>query len=149
MNYAVKGIEHLSISVNDLDQALNFYVNLLGFNVVKSFESCGDDTDKIVGLDNCVQDIVILSLDGQPPFIELIHYLSPNECLKSSCNLDENTIGIRHICLVVENIKQLYTELVEQGIEFKSEPVLTDSGDYFAFAVDPDGNSIEFTQKHQ
>jgi len=136
---------HICIVVEDINRSIEFYRDLLGLKFIKYFVCEGDTVDKILGINNCKQIIAQLG-ENNNCLIELIEFDHPKG-RKDSIIINENDIGIRHICFIVNDIFDVYKELSEKGIKFTSEPIKTESGQIYVFLRDPDNNSIEFMQE--
>ena len=54
--------------------------------------------------------------------------------------------GLQHIAIVVDDIYAAYAELVEKGINVKSEPALGPDNTWQFWITDPDNNQFEFMQ---
>ena len=48
----IKDIRHTGIVVFDLDRSMHFYMEKLGFKVLKRMNESGSFTDQILGLEN-------------------------------------------------------------------------------------------------
>jgi catechol 2,3-dioxygenase-like lactoylglutathione lyase family enzyme len=136
-------IDHTAISVPDLDTALAFYCDVLGFAL--EYRADWRDaplTDRLVGLPGSAAKSVMLKLG--PTRIELFEYQSPRgkvqETARPVCDH-----GYTHICFAVADIQAEYQRLGEAGVEFHSAPV--DFGPVIcAYARDPFGNVFELKQ---
>lgn len=124
-------IHHIAITVNNLEESVDFYTSFFGFEVVKKFarEDMG------------AHATFIRLGDFQ---IELWHF----QDMKDNLNpLDDIKVrGIRHIALAVKNLEETLLELKENGLKF-SEPRLGASGHYYAFTSDPNGVALEIYQE--
>ncbi len=73
----IRGIHHTAISTKSLDRSVRFYRDLLGFEVVFSFEwpRGTEPADRITGLENSSAKGVMLKAGNM--LIELFQYESP------------------------------------------------------------------------
>ena len=124
-------VHHIAITINNLEESVNFYTNILGFELVKKFER------KDVGA-----KAVFIKLENFQ--IELWQF----EDIKENSNPlnDIKVRGIRHIAFEVDNLKETISKLKNKGLEF-SEPKLGASGHYYSFTEDPNGVALEFYEK--
>lgn len=122
-------IHHVAIIVSDYEKSKDFYVNKLGFAVVReNFRKERNDWK----LDLCVGD----GTDA----IELEIFAEPNP--PKRVNRPE-ACGLRHLAFRVENVEATVEELAQMGIE--CEPIRLDSytKKKMTFFFDPDGLPLE------
>lgn len=135
----IVGIHHVAISVPDLDRALAFYRDLLGFEVVQQSGWDGDfaDADRAIGLEGTAARMAMLKAANA--FVELWQYQHPvpENRVSRPCDL-----GYPHMALQVRGMAEEYRRLRQGGMEFVGEPV--DFGTSSAiYGRDPFGNVIE------
>jgi len=144
----IRGIHHAAISTGNLDRALAFYRDLLGFCVVTdiSWPAGTEIIDRILGLRNSAGRVATLRAGNA--FIELFEFASPTPQVGDSqrpvCNH-----GITHICLDVNDIDAEYERLRSAGMRFHCPPQRFDTefGEAKAtYGRDPDGNVVELQQ---
>ncbi len=129
--YHIMKIHHIAITVNNLEESIKFYTQILGFEIVKKF------TKKDMKASVCF----IKLNDFQ---IELWQFQDMKKNIESLNDIKVR--GIRHIAFAVDNLKQSISQLKEKGIKF-SEPKLGGSGHYYSFTTDPNGIPLEFYEK--
>lgn len=119
-------IHHIAIIVSDYQRSRDFYVNQLGFEIVRENyrEARGDWK-----LDLRVNDTTELEIFGveNPP----ARVSRPEAC------------GLRHLAFCVDNVEAAAKELEEKGIPV--EPIRVDefTGKKMTFFQDPDGLPLE------
>lgn len=126
--------DHTAISVNDIEESINFYKKL-GFEINKEFHD-----------DNL--DIVYLSLDNIR--LELFHYNEhfnlPDYYKDNDTNL--HTVGNKHFAFRVNNVLETKKWIEEKNLT--KEEIQIKKGRtckaYF-FIKDPNGIYIEFIEK--
>lgn len=129
MSFGILFIHHVAIIVSDYEKSKDFYVNKLGFAVVReNFRKERNDWK----LDLCVGD----GADA----IELEIFAEPNP--PKRVNRPE-ACGLRHLAFRVENVEATVEELAQMGIE--CEPIRLDSytKKKMTFFFDPDGLPLE------
>lgn len=118
-------IHHVAIIVSDYEKAKDFYVNKLGFSVIReNYRQERDDYKLDLKLGDCELEIFgIKDSPARPSY--------PEAC------------GLRHLAFRVEEIETVIRELNEMGIE--TEPVRVDAftGKKMTFFRDPDGLPLE------
>ena len=119
-------IHHIAIIVSDYEASKDFYVNKLGFQIVReNFRPERNDWK----LDLKINETTELEIFGvkNPP----ARVTRPEAA------------GLRHLAFFTDNIEKIVAELKEKGIV--TEPIRVDefSGEKFTFFADPDGLPIE------
>lgn len=140
----IHSIDHSAISVPDLQVALDFYCDLLGFEVEKEsgWPKGASRVDRLLALPDSAARVVMIKL-GETR-IEVFEFESPVPASRPD-SLRVSDHGITHLCLRVTEIEEEYARLVEAGVEFNSPPL--DVGTSIcAYGRDPFGNVIEFRQ---
>ncbi len=135
-------LRHVGIVVRDLDRALKFYEDLLGFKVRHKELETGACLEKVLGLPE-VEVTTVKMVDPKGNGLELLQFHS--HAGTQARGLTD--YGTTHLAVTVENLDALYKELLNQGIEFLSAPQTAPSGKAkLAFCKDPDGTFIELVE---
>ena len=138
-------IRHTGIVVSDIDLAIQFYCDLLGFSVKVDQIESGKHIDRFLGLESTRVRTVKLSL-GEGSMLELLSFLNPNALLSDHRGL--NSLGYTHIALTVDDIDSLYVKLKNFGCELLSKPQMSpDKKVKLCFCRDPEGNYLELVQE--
>ena len=119
-------IHHIAIIVSDYAVSRDFYVNKLGFSVIR---------------ENYREDKKDWKLDLQiNPTTELEIFAPENPPKRPSY---PEACGLRHLAFATENIEDVVRELQSKGIE--CEPIRTDTFTCrkMTFFADPDGLPLE------
>ena len=118
-------IHHIAIICSDKKTALEFYVDKLGFPIIRENYRPERDDWKI---DLRLNDSTELEL-----FIMKDHPARPSP----------EAYGLRHLAFCVDNVDETVNELERKGIS--CEPIRTDAftGEKTTFFHDPDGLPIE------
>lgn len=144
MLQSVKSLDHISVTVSDMDRSLAFYRDLLGLQEVERHRLEGETISTMAGKPNVVMQVVRLAAPDTPNILlDLQQYLSP-EGKVSNAKLGD--VGHAHFCFGVRNLDEAYTELSGKGVEFISKPVQFDLGWAVldvVFLKDPDGFVLE------
>ncbi len=139
----IKEVRHVGIVVNNMENSLKFYRDLLGLKVIKDMDEQGVYIDNMLSLDNVQVKTVKLSADTGNTLIELLDFKSHND------NEVRNfyTIGASHIALTVDNLEDLYKHLSANNIKFNAPPQKSPDGIVkVTFCNDPDGTPIELVE---
>lgn len=121
-------IHHLALTVTDSKSSRDFYVNLLGFQVLAEF-----DATRILS-----NGILILVVKPAP---------DPANAPKDD-RFDENRVGLDHLCLSVESLADLAKAMAilnERGVLHGEIEDLGDMGICVLTFRDPDNIQIELS----
>ena len=122
----LKSVHHIAIIVSDIEKAREFYINKLGFEVIReNYRKERDDWKLDLRVDEHTE-LEIFAEKNPPKRVN-----RPEAC------------GLRHLAFRVESVGETVKELAEMGIE--CEPIRTDSftGKKMTFFFDPDGLPLE------
>jgi catechol 2,3-dioxygenase-like lactoylglutathione lyase family enzyme len=111
----INRIDHIGINVYDLKATKDFFLDL-GLQIVGEQKMEGELVDRVTGLHDVQDDIIMMRTPDGEANIELVKFYKP---------LDEkgiqpsyaNTLGIRHICFVVEDVEGIVSKLKKKGFE--------------------------------
>ena len=138
----ITDFRHSGIVVEDLDAALDFYVDL-GFKVVTRMEESGPFIENILQLKGVkVTTVKLVGCDGNK--IELLFFKShPGDKKKRELT----DYGLTHLAFTVDNVDEEYKRLLEKNIYFFSEPSINpEETAKVVFFRDPWGNILELVQ---
>ncbi len=122
----LNSVHHIAIIVSDIEKAREFYVDKLGFEVIReNYRKERDDWKLDLRVDEHTE-LEIFAEKNPPKRVN-----RPEAC------------GLRHLAFRVESIEETVKELAEMGIV--CEPIRTDSftGEKMTFFFDPDGLPLE------
>ena len=140
----IMSIHHTAISTGDLERALAFYRDLLGFEMVSelNWPAGVELADTITGLEgSAARSVMLRASNGS---IELFEFASPapkrGDPRRPVCDH-----GITHIAFEVDDIDVEYERLKAAGMSFNCPP--QDLGaSRVTYGRDPDGNVLELWQ---
>ncbi|MGN2338680.1 SMU1112c/YaeR family gloxylase I-like metalloprotein [Clostridium cagae] len=118
-------IHHVAIIVSDYEKSKDFYVNKLGFNIIReNYRPDRGDYKLDLKFGDC--ELEIFGMENSPKRVS-----RPEAC------------GLRHLAFKVECIEDIISELNEKGIE--TEPIRIDefTNKKMTFFFDPDGLPLE------
>ncbi len=108
----ITGVRHTGIVVSDIEAALKFWVDLLGFKIQSDQLEVGEFIDSLLGLKNVsVRTIKLSAEDGT--LIELLYFNSHKSLPKWDGNSYKT--GLTHIALNVKDINVLVLTLELNG----------------------------------
>ena len=119
-------IHHIAIIVSDYEVSKDFYVNKLGFQIVRENYRPERNDWKLDLKVNETTELEIFGVKNPPARVTR-----------------PEAAGLRHLAFFTDNIEKTVAELKEKGIV--TEPIRVDefSGKKFTFFADPDGLPIE------
>ena len=119
-------IHHIAIICSDKDTAVDFYVNKLGFRIIRSNYRPERDDWKID-----------LELNGTT---ELELFIMKDRPARAS---NPEAYGLRHLAFAVESVADMVRELEQKCIACEPVRLDTYTGKPMTFFKDPDGLPIE------
>jgi catechol 2,3-dioxygenase-like lactoylglutathione lyase family enzyme len=135
---------HVAVAVKDMEKALWFYRDLLGFEVDWERERyTGEGFGKVVGLQGAAARVVMLKGSGGLR-IELFQYLAP--CGEGSAEKRQCDFGLTHFALSVKGIHKIYERLSGEGVRFNCPPQNLRPGVWATYMKDPEGVTIELVE---
>ena len=141
----ITAVHHVSFTVSDMEQSLDFYRGALGFEVLNDRTVEGSFAETVTTLEGVRMRIVHLSGYGQG--LELIQYLAAAGQSEAPRTCDT---GSAHLCYVVDDIEAEIARLSALGVRFLSEVMTVEggpnAGNRMVYFLDPDGIPMEFTQ---
>ena len=143
----LKSFFHSGFIVRDVDQAVEFYTNVLGLKVAMRMERQGEFIDQVLGFSGTHIKGAFVDL-GDGHQLELIQYLSP---ASGPGGISRNDLGAAHVAFYVEDIDRFYDEKSRQGLRPINPPAehRDEQGKLIRkvlYAQDPDGNWLEFVE---
>ncbi|MHB0998443.1 MAG: VOC family protein [Armatimonadota bacterium] len=140
----IEKLEHVGLSVADMERSLAFYRDTLGMEVVMDLDFQPESKlGEIVGMAGASARVVHLRC-GET-ILELFEYRNPRGRLISD-DRQQADHGFVHIGLKVTEIHELYDSLLNMGIRFLSPPVELRPGAWIAYFKGPDGEVCELRQ---
>ena len=136
-------VQHIAISVSNMNEALKFYRDILGLEVMMDMEMEGSPAlEAILGVEGLKMRYVLFS--GKGAQLNLLEFKNPRgENVAAKMRPFDH--GIHHIAFAVDDVEAAYKELSAKGVEFISPP--QDTGLAMANAMlGPDGVVVELFQ---
>jgi catechol 2,3-dioxygenase-like lactoylglutathione lyase family enzyme len=146
----MRGIDHVGVTVADLDRAVEFWCGRLGLRQISRVTETGPDIAALIGEDSV--EIEIADLDaGDGRVIELIRYIRP---AGRPVRQRSTGPGSSHIALRVDDLDAALEHIQgSQARQISRHPVvLHDPGGAWdgvacCYIADPDGNIVELVQR--
>jgi catechol 2,3-dioxygenase-like lactoylglutathione lyase family enzyme len=138
-------MEHVGIVVDDLTAATEFFVEL-GLEPRGKGQVEGSWVDRIVALDEVSVEFAMLRTPDGHGEIELVKFHSPPNQTGDS-QAPPNTLGLRHLAFLVEDIHAVVDGLRARGTELVGELVRYEDSYWLCYVRGPGGIIIELAEK--
>lgn len=141
----VQRLTHLGICVSDLEPALGFWRDALGFREVGTLDVEGSEAATLLELPGVELRAVYLERDGVR--IELLHYPAPGHAGSAEPRA-MNALGLTHLSFRVQDLDATLAALERAGGHVLAQ-TRTNNPKFRAAAVfvtDPDGTRVELVQ---
>ncbi len=141
----ISAIRHTGLVVADLERALHFWCDVLGFKMIMQMEESGSHIDAMMGLkDVRVTTAKLAALDGN--LIELLYFHSHPD--QPRWNGLPYSTGFTHIALTVDDLDRLVLKLAQEGVKFPAKPQFSADGKVkVIYAQGPEGVLLELVEK--
>lgn len=140
----VRHIDHIGINVEDLAAAKAFFVDL-GFTVQGEMEMKGELVERVIGLPNVRDDLVMLQAPDGQLSLELVKFHSPVDP-DGIRPAPPNTLGLRHLCFQVEDLDGIVATLQDKGHELVGEVQTYENTYKLCYIRGPEGIIIELAE---
>jgi catechol 2,3-dioxygenase-like lactoylglutathione lyase family enzyme len=139
----IKGLNHVGISVSNLERAVEFYRNAFGMQIVVQSSFEGERDEAILGLRGARGRVATVALGHAE--IELFEFASPTP-KSADPNRPVCDHGISHFCLQVSDLHAEYARLKAAGVAFHCPPQEFPGVGRATYGRDPDGNVFELIE---
>ena len=143
----VTSIDSIGITVGDMERAVGFYTNVLGFEKIDAREVAGEPFERLYGVFGSRLAVTTLRLGDER--IELMQFIAPRGRPEPT-DSKSNDRWFQHVAIIVSDMDRAYAWLREHKVEHASSgPQLLpawnpNAGGISAFYFrDPDGNHLE------
>ncbi|WP_035060870.1 VOC family protein [Andreprevotia chitinilytica] len=130
-----KKIDHIAFAVKDLDAAIDYFVNVLGFDLIRRRVIAGQRTGMVSAEieQNGIKFVLCQGTEPESQVSRLIENFGP---------------GVAHIALAVDDVEETARQLSDQGMEFDTT-VINGAGlkQVFSSRDSNTGLSFEFIER--
>ncbi|MDO8654284.1 MAG: VOC family protein [Undibacterium sp.] len=137
-------LRHTGLVVADLDKALHFWRDVLGFQVARQMEESGPHIDAMMGLRNVrVTTAKLTAPEGG--MIELLHFHShPDRPVWTGT---PHSTGFTHVAMTVVDLAATCKKLAVEGVTFFAPPQLSPDGNVrVTYCQGPEGVLLELVE---
>jgi catechol 2,3-dioxygenase-like lactoylglutathione lyase family enzyme len=139
----ITNLNHVGLSVQDLDRSVAFYTGMFGMEVVIDRRFEGERYERILAVQGATGRVALLRREGIQ--LELFEFEHPKPRSSDRSSVVEH--GITHFCLEVTDLTTFYERLTDAGVHFLSSPVDFKGEAKAVYALDPDGNVFELWER--
>ena len=118
-------LEHVNLTVSDLQRSIDFYCELFGFRVRWRADAAAEKQEAHVGND----DIYLAFFQAPQP---------------GTAEVDYERVGLNHFGIVVDDLDKYRERLSRLGVKPHYEPEYAPGRRYYFY--DPDGVEVELVQ---
>jgi catechol 2,3-dioxygenase-like lactoylglutathione lyase family enzyme len=124
-----KRMDHVGLSVEDIEKAIEFYRDVVGMEKAldREFDS---PLARIIGIEGAKARVVHMK-HGES-VVELFNYYHPKG-RKPRPDQNQSDYGLTHIGFMVEDFERTYQDLKARGVQFLGEPVEIRPGVFVAY----------------
>ncbi len=145
--FRIIAADHTGITVSNLERALAFWRDVLGFELSHSTHQTGELAQEITGVAGAEIKLAVLKTPGGHK-IELLEYLAPPD--RKHADVRPCDVGHVHVALLVDNLDAVLERIATSGWKAAGQPQLLkggpNAGKRVVYVRDPDGTTIEFMQ---
>jgi Lactoylglutathione lyase and related lyases len=147
-SFRILAADHTGITVSNLDRAVAFWRDVLGFEPSHTAHQTGEMAREITGVAGAEIKLAVVKAPGGHK-IELLEYLAPSDRNRHVV-LQPCDIGHLHVALTIENLDAILERIAASGWKAAGKPqTLTQGpnvGKRVIYVRDPDGTTIELMQ---
>ncbi|GHG75275.1 glyoxalase [Streptomyces griseocarneus] len=138
-------MDHVGVVVEDLAAATAFFVEL-GLELQGEAPVEGRWVDRVVGLEGVRAEIAMLQTPDGYGRLELAKFHTPAS-RSGDRNAPANTLGIRHVAFVVEDIDAVVAGLRARGVELVGELERYEDSYRLCYVRGPEGIIVELAEQ--
>jgi catechol 2,3-dioxygenase-like lactoylglutathione lyase family enzyme len=140
----IRAIRHTGLVVSDLDRALHFWCDVLGFKLTRRMDEAGSHIDAMMGLN----DVRVITAKLTAPDGGMLELLKFDSHPSQPCWIGQPySTGFTHIALTVDDLDAIMPQLTEVGVIFPDAPQVSPDGyTKVTYARGPEGILLELVQ---
>ncbi|MDN4525923.1 VOC family protein [Fictibacillus fluitans] len=137
-------MDHVGVVVSDLEAAKTFFLDI-GLEMLGESEVEGDWVDRIIGLTDVKETVVMFGTPDGETKLELIKFHSPSA--EKGIQPTLTTLGITHIAFVVEDIEGIVAKLKKKDTATAGEIQHYKDIYKLCFVQGPEGIILELAER--
>ena len=139
--------DHTGITVSNLERALAFWRDVLGFEFSHTAHQKGELAQEITGVEGAEIKLAVLKTPGGHK-IELLEYLAPAD--RKRADIRPCDVGSVHVALLVNDLDAVLNRIAASGWKAAGEPQILktgpNAGKRVVYVRDADATTIEFME---
>jgi glyoxylase I family protein len=149
MPFRILAADHTGITVSNLERALAFWRDVLGFELSHTAHQTGEMAREITGVAGAEIKLAVVKAPGGHK-VELLEYLGPAD-RKRHVNPRPCDVGSVHVAFIIEDLDAILSAINASGWKAAGKPQTLQSGPNagkrVVYVRDPDGTTIELMQQ--
>jgi catechol 2,3-dioxygenase-like lactoylglutathione lyase family enzyme len=145
MRMTIQRMDHVGIVVEDLEDAVAFFVDL-GLELQGETPVEGEWVDRVVGLDGVRAQIAMLQTPDGHGRIELAKFHAPSSD-GGHQRAPANALGIRHVTFAVDDLDAVLARLRARGAELVGELGRYEDIYRLCYVRGPEGIIVELAER--
>ena len=145
--FRIVAADHTGITVSNLERSLEFWRDVLGFELSHTAHQTGEMAEQITGVKGVELKLAVLKTPTGHK-IELLEYLAPAD--RKCANLGPCDLGHVHVALLVNDLLAVLERIAASGWKAAGKPQMLktgpNAGKRVVYVRDPDGTTIEFME---
>ncbi len=141
-SFTISSVDHTGLVVASLDEALRFWVGLLGGRILRRDRASGAGLRNVTGAPDAELEFVMLEVAGRK--IELLEYAG---VARIEGRIPEPfEVGALHIAVLVDDLEAMIAAVADFGWRPQGTPQVSALGATVVYIVGPDGATLEAIQ---
>jgi catechol 2,3-dioxygenase-like lactoylglutathione lyase family enzyme len=145
--FCIVAADHTGITVSNLERSVQFWQNVLGFELSHTAHQTGELAKEVTGVEGAEIKLAVLRAPGGHK-IELLEYLAPAD--RKRADIRPCDVGSVHVALLVRDLDAVLERIAASDWKAAGKPQMLQSGPNagkrVVYVRDPDGTTIEFMQ---
>ena len=143
---AIQRMDHVNVVVDDLEAAIAFFVEL-GMELEGKAPIEGPWVDRVNGIDNIRVDVAMMRTSDGHGRLELTKFHTPTAVSAEPKNAPANTLGLRSIMFVVDDIDATVAGLRAHGAELVGEVAQYQDSHRLCYLRGPEGIIVALAEQ--
>ena len=140
----IRDVTHIGLTVSNLDEAIQFFQNIIGLEVKPITLHKGETYEKLMQIPGFSVRACNVHMPDSPDkdIIHLVEYLAPKG---SKIDTKLFNPGVSHLAFLVNDVQKTYDDLTAKGVQFYHPPLWTERWGLCYFKG-PDGIILELME---
>jgi catechol 2,3-dioxygenase-like lactoylglutathione lyase family enzyme len=139
----LKGIEHIGLSVSDLDRSVEFYRDIIGLELIRILEPGSVPLDKVINMPGSTARIA--HMQSEKAMLELFEYKEPQGRPLPEDHTQADK-GFIHMGFTSTDARADYKTMKDKGVRFVGKPVEIRPDVWIFYFYGPDDEVCEVRQ---